>query len=501
MKFNTILKNKTRRPDTVNLAGGQAHAQSEKLELVTLLLTSFLEDQYYRKADATVDRLRKLIAQIADKRFVAKAALYARREAGMRSVSHLVAADLARAVKGEAWTKDFFERVVHRTDDVLEILACYFALHGKPLPNSLKKGLGRALARFDAYQLAKYRRETAAVKLVDAVNLLHPPHTEALAALVNGSLAPAETWETQLTQAGQDAASGADKAERKAKAWAKLIRHRKIGYFALLRNLRNVLEQAPELVDDAVALLTDEKLIQRSLVMPFRFRVALDAIGDVRPSFRQSMATAFAKAMGREGGAECEDVLRQKLFRALSVAADRSLTNVPRFDGRTLVAVDCSGSMIGKPMKIASLFAAVLYKANRADLMLFSGDARYVSFNRDDATLTIAQRIEEKAQWGGTNFHAIFEHADRPYDRVVILSDMQAWMGHHTPAESFRRFIAKTGRHPRVFSFDLAGYGSLQFPESEVYALAGFSDKSMETMRFLETDKHALIRQIERVPL
>lgn len=480
MKFNTILKNKFRRPDAVNLAGGQAHAQSEKLELVTLLLTSFLEDQYYRKADATADRLRKLVEQIADKRFVAKAALYARREAGMRSVSHLIAADLARAVKGEAWTKDFFDRVVHRTDDVLEILAAYLALHGKPLPNSLKKGLGQALARFDAYQLAKYRRENAAVKLVDAVNLLHPPHTEALSALVNGSLAPAETWETQLTQAGQEAASDADKTERKAEAWAKLIRHRKIGYFALLRNLRNVLEQAPEMVDDAVALLTDETLIRRSLVMPFRFRVALDAIEDYRASSESQ---------------------RQKLVRALSVATDLSLANVPRFDGRTLVAVDCSGSMIGKSIKIASLFAAVLYKANRADLMLFSGGASYQSFNRDDATLTIAQRIEEKAQWGGTNFHAIFQRADRSYDRFVILSDMQAWMGYHTPAESFRQYAAKTGKRPRVFSFDLAGYGTLQFPEPEVFALAGFSDKTMETLRFLESDKSALIREIERIAL
>ncbi|MCB1232220.1 MAG: TROVE domain-containing protein [Verrucomicrobiae bacterium] len=501
MKFNQLLKRKLRKPDKVNLAGGQAHTQSEKLELVTILLTSFLEDQFYRKADATAARLRELVAKIADKRFVAKAALYARREAGMRSVSHLVAADLARSVKGEAWTKDFFDRVVHRADDTLEILACYLALHGKPLPNSLKKGLGRALARFDAYQLAKYRREGGALKLVDAVNLVHPPHTEALARLVDGSLAPAETWETRLTQAGQAAESESDKAALKAEAWRQLIRKRKIGYFALLRNLRNVLEQAPDLVDDAVALLTDESLIRRSLVMPFRFRVALDAIEGARPSFRQSMAPAFAKAMGQEPVTDTEEDLPQKLVRALSAAADRSLANVPRFDGRTLVAVDCSGSMIGKPMKIASLFAAVLYKANRADLMLFDNDARYTTFNRDDATLSIAQRIEEKAAWAGTNFHAIFQRADRPYDRVVILSDMQAWIGHHTPAETFKRFIAKTGKRPRVFTFDLAGYGSLQFPEPEVYALAGFSDKTMETLRFLEADKSALIREIERIAL
>ncbi|MCB9285123.1 MAG: hypothetical protein H6563_13690 [Lewinellaceae bacterium] len=51
------------------------------------------------------------------------------------------------------------------------------------------------------------------------------------------------------TRAGQDAASEEDKAERKAEAWADLIAADKLGYFALLRNLRNIAEQAPELVE------------------------------------------------------------------------------------------------------------------------------------------------------------------------------------------------------------------------------------------------------------
>ena len=305
MKFNSILKRKIRTPDTVNLAGGQAHAESEKLELVTILLTSFLEDQFYRKADQTAKRLTELVSKIPDKRFVAQAAIYARREAGMRSVSHLVAGEIARQVKGAEWSKRFFDRVVFRVDDVLEILAYYFAVHGKPVPNALKKGLGQALARFDAHQLSKYRREGASIKLVDAVNLVHPPHSEALGQLVRGTLAVAETWETKLTKAGQEAASDEDKASRKAEAWAGLIRERKIGYFALLRNLRNVLEQVPDLIDDAVALLTDEKLIRRSLVMPFRFRTALDAV-EAAKAPEKSDAGAFSDR-------------RQQVIRALSV--------------------------------------------------------------------------------------------------------------------------------------------------------------------------------------
>ncbi len=479
MKFNTLLKREKQRPNALNLAGGQAHAQSDKLELVTMLLTSFLEDKFYRSGNDSAQRIIHLVNTIEDKRFVAKAALYARREAGMRSVSHLVAGEIAHSVKGQDWTKRFFERVVFRADDVLEILAYCMAVYGKPVPNALKKGLGQALAGFDEYQLAKYRRDSAELKLVDAVNLVHPPHTDALRALVAGTLAPANTWETKLTQAGQEATSEKDKASLKAKAWADLIGSRKIGYFALLRNLRNIIEQAPKLTDDAVALLTDANLIRKSLVMPFRFRTAIDAIED----------------------ASLQRHHRQKVVCALSQAVDLSLTNVPRFGGRTLVAMDCSGSMLGKPMKIGSLFASVLYKANDADLMLFSGDARYETFNADDATLTIAQRIEEKAEWSGTNFHAVFQRANQAYDRIVILSDMQAWMGHWTPKEQFDRYVKKVGQRPRIYSFDLAGYGTLQFPEREVYTLAGFSDKTMETMRFLEEDKTALLREIECIEL
>ena len=311
------------------------------------------------------------------------------------------------------------------------------------------------------------------------MNLVHPPHSEALGQLIDGTLAPANTWETRLTQAGQEASSDEDKAHRKAEVWADLVSQRKIGYFALLRNLRNILEQAPGILDDAVELLVDENLIRKSRVMPFRFRTALDAL-------EQS---------------DLPRGERQKVVSALSKAADISLDNVPRFDGRTLIALDCSGSMIGKSMKIGSLFSSVLYKVNDADFMLFSGGAEYVNLNPDDATLSLAQRVEEKAQWGGTNFHAIFDNAKGAYDRIVILSDMQAWMGYYCPKDAFNKFVKRVGQRPKVYSFDLAGFGTLQFPEQDVYTMAGFSDKTMDTMRFLEEDKSALLREIDNVVL
>lgn len=476
MKFN-LLKSKRPRGLTTNLAGGEAFLETPKLELATLLLTCTLGDQYYGSADVTAKRLKDLVAQIGDKKFVAKAALYARKEAGLRSVTHLVASELAHAVKGETWTAKFYDRVVHRPDDALEILACYIAVHGRPIPNALKKGLGAALSRFDEYQLAKYRKTRAEITLVDVVNLVHPPHTEALRKLVNGTLAPAETWEAKLTQAGAAAENEAELAELKKDVWSKLLASRKIGYFALLRNLRNILASAPELTGEAIAMLTDERLIKKSLVMPFRFTTALEAL--------QSSGLANAS----------------EVLAALSDAVDVSLANVPHFGGKTLVALDGSGSMMGRPIKIGALFTATLAKANHADVMLFSDTASYVSINHRDSTLSVAAWLEGKCAAAGTNFHAIFQCANRAYDRIIILSDMQGWIGHYAPLSSFEAWKKKYNAAPKVFSFDLQGYGTLQFPQRDVYCLAGFSDKTLETLKQLDSDQAAFIRQIEAIEL
>jgi hypothetical protein len=52
-----------------------------------------------------------------------------------------------------------------------------------------------------------------------------------------------------------------------------------------------------------------------------------------------------------------------------------------------------------------------------------------------------------------------------------------------------------------VFSFDLAGYGTFQFSERNVFCLAGFSDKALQMIKFLEADKNALIHEIEAILL
>jgi hypothetical protein len=251
---------------------------------------------------------------------------------------------------------------------------------------------------------------------------------------------------------------------------------KKIGYFALLRNLRNILTQAPQFIGLACDILTDERMVRSSRVLPFRFKTAYDEV--------QKMTTSK----------EVREVIK-----ALDKALELSTSNVPQFDGETLVVIDVSGSMSGRPSEIASLFGAILAKTNNCDVMTFATRANYANYNPADSVLTIRNSFNFSG--GGTNFKDIFLKANRKYDRIVILSDMQGWIGHTSPVSEFNLYKKKFKCEPWVYSWDLAGLGTTQFPEKNIFALAGFSDKVFDIMKWLETDRNELYKMIDAVEI
>lgn len=468
---------------TTNLAGGESFTMTPELELVSALLTSFLEDKYYESGEKRQTRIEELVEKV-DPLFAAKASIFARTEFGMRSVSHVVAGQIAGTVKGEEWTKRYFDKVVYRPDDMMEILSYYYSNYGKTEPNALKKGFAKAFERFDEYQLAKYRASTKALKLVDIVNLVHPRHNEGIAKLVNDELRNERTFEAKLSKAGQSNEEGS-----KAQAWGELVKSGEIGYMALLKNLRNIInETEDEVVDAAVKLLTNENRIKKSLLLPFRFLTAYEQLEKISNS--------------------------SKVLTGLSDALDISFANVPKFDGKTLVVVDHSGSMgsgttshFGK----GAMFGIALARSSGADLMHFGDTAEYLSFNKNDSTLTLMRWLNSLNQgygYGsgrsgnvghGTNFNAIFQTADKAYDRIVIISDMQAWQGFYHPGAALGSYKAKYNANPFVYSWDIAGHGTLEFPENQVATLAGWSEKTFDLMKMVETDKKALINKINSI--
>ena len=231
-QHSAIRKISEAQPDTKNLAGGDAFKLTPEFKFAFSLVSSFLEPEFYASRTATVKEIQDGFKSV-DPVFAAKAAIYSRNEYGMRSTSHLVAAEVAKHVKGKNWTKDFFNKVVYRVDDASEIMAAYLSLYGKPVPNSLKKGLARGLSKFSRYQLAKYKGNGKGVKLVDLFNMVHPRPSEANAQafkdLMEGNLASEDTWEAMISEAGQGCSSEGEKEAKKKAAWRELVTTRKIG--------------------------------------------------------------------------------------------------------------------------------------------------------------------------------------------------------------------------------------------------------------------------------
>lgn len=464
-------------PTEVNVAGGKAYKQSAELELVSLVLTSFASDGFYKSASDQLTRLSELLNTV-DPLFAAKALVFARDEFGMRSITHAGAALLGKNASGQPWASDFYKSIVVRPDDMTETIAFAFA-NKLPITKAMKKGFAAAFTRLTPYQMAKYRGEGKGVKLVDVANIVHPKQSErnagALTALMTGGLRSDDTWEAMLSEVGSD-------ATKKAAVWQSLLSENKLGYFALLRNLRNIAQQAPASLDLALTQLKDPNKVGKARVLPFRYM------------------TAYGELMGL-GLPRERDILW-----AIDEAAEQALANVPKLDGDTLVALDTSGSMMSKPAKvngrsgqpcirIGSLFAAILAQKNRADLLTFDTGYRWNPVERM-GVLPFARNI--KAPGGGTDFNQIFVGLTKKYDRIIILSDMQAWVGHDTPNASFNAYVKRTGANPHIWSFDLAHAGTMQFPEGRVYPVAGFSEKVFEVMGLLEQDRNALVNRVKQ---
>jgi len=467
-------------PDTVNLAGGEAFSQSPELELILLLTTTLLKDDFYRSANATADRLKTLVKEVGPE-YAAQAAILARHEFGIRSATHLIAGELSHQIKGQPWAANFYRRVCRRPDDALEILGyiwANFKQYPGAIPSRVKRGLGAYLSGLNEYALAKYRGSTSALKMIDAVNLLRPKHSEPIGKIVRDNLPAPVTWEVELTRAGK---SGGEITE--AAVWRKLLMERKLGYMALLRNIRNIIQADRTLVSLLHSALVNREAIKKALVFPYRFEVALKTVKNDLGEFN----------------AESRFILE-----ALDEAVEYSLDNVPVFEGKTLVAVDESGSMqSNKVNTLAGLFGIALARANNGDLISFDTSYRTHAYRRGVTVLATLESI----RWhgGGTDFHQIFHYARGSgvaYDRIVILSDMQSWVSYHTPAQLYHLYCNQIGKRVKIFTFDLVNYGSLQFPEKDVYALAGFNaDAVFKIMGMLEQDPRAIVNRVKAVDL
>lgn len=358
------------------------------------------EDGFYSDGQSIAERIREE-AQLVPVSVLAALAIEARSKFNLRHVPLYLTALLAQRARGSSIVSETVRDVIQRADELAEFLAVYAKANGvtpdkiKPkLSNQVRKGIAAAFVKFNAYGLAKYNRDHA-IKLRDALFLCHAKPRDAEQAalwksLIDGTLKAPDTWEVELS-------AGKDKRE----TFERLIREGRLGYLALLRNLRNMLQSG---VDGA---LVNEAILARrgaQRVLPFRYVAAARAAPAFEPALDQALCAAIQE--------------------------------LPALPGRTVFLVDVSGSMdapLSARSDITRLDAAATLAsmANAESLRVFTFSDSLVEVPPRRGMAGV-DAIRASQPHGGTRlFEAVATlNRDVAHDRLVVISDEQA----HGPA-------------------------------------------------------------------
>jgi 60 kDa SS-A/Ro ribonucleoprotein len=367
------------------------------MELKRALMNCLLwEDQFYEDGVAIAERIKSLVPQVEPAR-VAQLAIEAREQMKLRHAPLSVVREMARHEKHRVLVADTIERVIQRPDEMMELLAIYWAdalgpqqqRKRQPVSAQIKKGLARALTKFDAYQLAKYDRD-GAVRIKDVLFLVHAKPRDADQAkvwkqLVDGELPSADTWEVSLS-------SGKDKRG----TFERLIAENRLGGLALLRNLR--LMQKAEVPRKTIADAIDAMRTDR--VLPYRFITAARYAPDFEPELEAAML--------------------------------KSIKGLVRLPGRTRLLIDVSGSMF-QPLSAQSEMTraeaacglAILARevCDEVEIFTFSQNVVKVPPRRGFA---LRDAIINSQPHGSTYLGKAVAEIDRKGDRLVVFTDEQS---------------------------------------------------------------------------
>jgi hypothetical protein len=371
--------------------GGQASRIDAMQELQRSVMACLLwEDQFYESGVTIADRIAMLVPQVKPQE-VSDMAITAREKMKLRHVPLLLVYEMTKHESHRGLVKSTLARVIQRADELTEFVAIYWKDGRHPLSAQVKKGLAEAFHKFNAYELAKYNRDST-VKLRDVLFMVHPrpkdEDQEALwKALVDGNLASPDTWEVALS-AGQD----------KRETWTRLLQKKKLGALAFLRNLRNM--QAAGVDEDLIRSSLNEMKTER--VLPFRFIAAARAV----PPWERWIEPAMLKCLaGQE-----------------------------KLNGKTALVIDVSGSMnsaISKKSDLQRYDAAnglaILCK-ELADVAVysFSNELKVVP---DRSGFALADAIKNSQPHGGTYLAGALKQLPQKYERVIVITDEQSHDG------------------------------------------------------------------------
>lgn len=375
--------------------GAVAHRVSSVQQLRRSVLSCLLwENQFYENGVDIADRISQEAEKVTVEQLAA-IAVEARKEHNLRHVPLLLASILARRARGNPIVSETIFQIVDRADELAEFVAVYAKMNNvgldkvkRKLSAQVKKGLARAFTKFDAYQIAKYDRD-GEVKLRDVLFMVHakpatPEQAETWKKLVDGTLEAPDTWEVNLSKGGV-----------KKDVFERLIQDGRLGYMALLRNLRGMLEAGVD-----TDLITKAILARKgaSRVLPFRYVAAARACPQLEPVIDQALVAA--------------------------------IHGMKELSGRTIILVDVSGSM---DVRLSSKSDLSRMDAAATLASIIPGQRRVFSFS--DRVVEVPPRhgmagvdtIKGSQLHIGTRLGAAVAHINQiPHDRLIVITDEQS---------------------------------------------------------------------------
>lgn len=496
--------------------GAPGFVRDPKSELFLLAVGNFVgQDKFYEAALASDKRFLGLVRQVStlNPAWMARFLPWLRSEATMRTASLIGAAEFAAtlaahgpyqsAIQGaqsRGLGRQTVDAVLLRADEPGEMLAYWKSAHpGKQIPKPIKRGIADAVKRlYNERNALRYDTESKAFRFGDVLELTHPkagawyqeplfrfllgvrhgrdgldvsklPMINANVLLrdyvANGDyemlLSPVilqgagMTWEDVLSLAGGKLS--------KAKLWEAIIPS--MGYEALLKNLRNFDEAriSFDMVRQVCGRLSDPQEVARSRQLPMRFLSAHRAVSG-----------------NLHWGS------------ALEYGLERSLVNVPTFDGSTLILIDTSASMdnpFSKNSELRLWDAAAIFGLALArrcadpTVVSFSTGSRIFPMRHGESLLTALERFRNDFFLGhGTaTREAVQCYYDR-HDRVIILTDEQA--DHHDHHDAMDAVPASVP----VVTFNLAGYrvGHMESGSATRITIGSLSDRAFKLLPMLE---------------
>jgi 60 kDa SS-A/Ro ribonucleoprotein len=399
--------------------GAVAQKVGPKLELRRTVMTCLLwEDTFYEKGSGISARVAELVRENKPED-VAALAREARDKMQLRHVPLFLVRELARRKGTGPLVAGTLEHVIQRADELSEFVVLYWKQKKEPLSAGVKRGLARAFTKFDAYQLAKYNRESV-VKLRDVLFLCHAkPKDEQQAAawkkLVEGSLESPDTWEVALSA----------RKDKKA-TFERLLEEGKLGEMAVLRNLRLM-----------IAAGVSQKLIRQRLdkgvacVLPFRF------------------VTAARYA--------------PKVEDALESAMLKGVAGLPELAGSTGLLVDVSGSMnaaLSKKSETTRMDAAaglailLREKAEEFSIATFSDSCVQLPSRRGFA---LRDAIVKSQAHASTYLKRALTHLSNQPDwkkleRLIVITDEQSHDG-ILPAWTAKAYVVNVAPYKHGLSY------------------------------------------------